>query len=70
MYMDRVDPASVSNRSFAPPALALAVVLSTYFAWRLRGLHPIVRVFGWPLAVSVLYLGSGLIFILVNAGLP
>src|SRR5688572_22655056 len=59
IHNDSVSPSSVSNRSFALPALGLAVVISGYGAWRFRSLPVSARVFGGLAASFLLYLLIG-----------
>ena len=67
VYVDSfVSESAVSNRSFAPPALALSLLVSTFGLWRCRVGPMLVRLLVWPLAVSIGYLIFGLAFILLN----
>jgi hypothetical protein len=67
VYSDKFAPSSISNRSFAGPALGMAGVLATYAVWRFRALPLLVRGFGWPALMVLLYFGFGFIFILVDS---
>jgi hypothetical protein len=68
VYVDNfVSESAVSNRSFAPPALALSLLVSTFGLWRCRVGPVLLRLVAWPLVVFVGYLMFGLAFILLNA---
>ena len=67
IYNDTVAPTSVSNRSFAVPALALAVVISGYMASRFRRLPVSIRIFAWLAASVILYFCIGFALLLLTA---